>query len=93
MDKDEFAVYQKKRLKEDGIFWFWFIDYTTKGRAAMLKKDNWKYCYYVGDREELYNLKDDPWEITNLANNKCYGSCKENLKNRLFDWLLTEPMK
>ncbi len=91
MSKEEFRVYQKERLKKDGIFWF--IDYTTRGRAAMLKKGNWKYCYYVGDREELYNLKDDPWEMINLANNKLYRNQKEELKNHLLDWILTEPMK
>jgi uncharacterized sulfatase len=37
--------------------------------------------------EELYNLKEDPYEQNNLAKNDQYDSIKSQLKNRLFEWM------
>jgi choline-sulfatase len=65
MPLGELNEYAKKRKAKDGASWF--LDYTTKGRSAMLLENDWKYCRYVGDREELYHLKKDPLELENLA--------------------------
>lgn len=83
---DEYPAYNKKREKEDGIFWF--TEYTTKGRSAMVRKDGWKYCFYTGDMEELYDLNLDPLELENRANDPACASRKSDLKNRLMEWLL-----
>jgi arylsulfatase A-like enzyme len=72
---------------------WWFIGYTTKGRMAMIRKDGWKYCYYTGDLNELYDLENDPFEKKNLANNPNYRSKHDELKNELMEWLLNEPVK
>jgi len=32
-----------------------------------IRTRNWKYCFYEDCSEELFNLKDDPYEMNNLA--------------------------
>ena len=43
--------------------------YATGSISAsyMLRKGDFKYIYYLGYGSELYNLKEDPEEINNLA--------------------------
>jgi len=83
---DEYDNFSKEQGKRKGLRWF--LDYTCNGRCAMIKKDHFKYCYYVGDKEELYNLNEDPLEVENLANNENCEKIKLDLKNRLFNWSL-----
>ncbi len=91
MPREDYAAYNEMRTKEDG--WFWFIEYTTRGRAAMIRKDGWKYCRYVGDLEEVYNLEEDPMEQRNLANEPGFAQQKDRLKGQLLDWLLMLPLQ
>jgi arylsulfatase A-like enzyme len=72
--------------------WFWFVDYTTRGRAAMLKDEHYKYCYYAGGEEELYHHAADPLEVHNRAADPVLLPHKERLRRRLMDRLLTEPL-
>lgn len=88
---EEFPAYSSRRREEDGVFWF--VEYTTRGRSAMIRKDGWKYCYYTGDREELYHIEDDPSEINNLASVEKHAEIKDKLKSELLEWSLTEPQK
>ena len=81
MQKNEYDEYNKKRSAED---MFWFIEYTTRGRCASIKKDGWKYCYYNGDLEELYHVAADPNEINNLASFPEYSKRKKSLQKELF---------
>ena len=81
IDKADYQAYNRKRAAED---MFWFIEYTTRGRCASIKKDGWKYCYYNGDMEELYHIAADPLELNNLATLSEYKDRKEVLKKELF---------
>ena len=56
----------------------------TKNAKYMIREGDWKYCHYVGDTPELYNLKDDPDELKNLAGNM-KGKMDE-MRGKLFDW-------
>lgn len=78
MSKEEFEPYRKKRIEEDGTSWF--LDYTVRGRSAMVKKDGWKYCFYTNDREELYNCNEDPLELENLAIRKEYADKLQEMR-------------
>lgn len=86
---EKYEKVNKARTDTDG--WQWFIDYTTKGRSAMVRANGWKYCFNSGDMEELYNLKNDPIEIHNLAKDPAYSAKKDELKSQLMTWLLVEP--
>ncbi len=85
----EYAAYNRRRVASDGVFWF--CDYTTPGRAAMIRRDSWKYCFYTGDKEELYDLATDPFELRNVADDNRHAARKELMKSALLAWALTEP--
>ena len=78
--KANYPAYNKKRSVDD---MFWFIEYTTRGRCAMIREDGWKYCFYNGDIEELYHFAADPLELTNLAANPEQQARKAEMKRKL----------
>ncbi|MGI5946634.1 MAG: sulfatase-like hydrolase/transferase [Lachnospiraceae bacterium] len=41
--------------------------------------------FYADDY--LYDLKEDPWQLNNVAANPAYQTEKEDLRNRLLDWI------
>ncbi len=54
---------------------------------------DWKYNYYVsGAFEELYDRKNDPGEINNLAGIAKYANIKQHLRETLLDWLGKEKI-
>ncbi len=85
----DFEAENNRRSAEIG--WQWFVDYTTNGHSAMIKKDGWKYCFNHSDMEELYHTEVDPHELNNLADDGGCYKIKETLKNKLMEWLLVEP--
>ena len=46
-----------------------YSEFSMGGQAEkyMVRSGDWKYCYYMGDTPELYNLREDPKEMKNLA--------------------------
>ena len=55
-------------------------------RGCMARWKQWKYCWYVGDHEELYNLVDDPGEEVNLAGLEDVQEVHQRLRSELLDW-------
>jgi len=55
-------------------------------RGCMARWKQWKYCWYVGDHEELYNLDDDPSEEVNLAGREDVREIHQRLRSALLDW-------
>jgi len=54
-----------------------FSEYHAVGAvsgAFMLRKGRWKYNHYVGFAPELFDLKDDPEELVNLADDPAFAS-------------------
>jgi arylsulfatase A-like enzyme len=47
-------------------------------------KKYWQWSFDKRPQEELYQIKDDPEFMNNLAENKTYEELKERLKNQLF---------
>jgi len=56
-----------------------FIPYMDRGSYAVVNM-NWRYIQYNDNTEELYNVKDDPNEWDNLANDKKYRQIMDEMK-------------
>lgn len=57
--------------------------------AKMVRTERWKYCYYVGNGSELYDLAEDPEEMHNLADDPEYAETVRDLRGAILDWLIT----
>jgi len=57
--------------------------------AKMVRTRRWKYVYYPEGFEELYDLKADPNEMENLADDTEYREQIYEMKDRLLHWLTT----
>ena len=60
--------------------------------AFMIRKDKWKYIYYVGFEPELFNLAKDPEETNDLSQNKDYKDILNELKFDLYQICNPEEM-
>ena len=65
-----------------------FAEYNLRTRSAkyMIRFDDYKYTFWTHDMPELYNLRTDPKEMTNLALDPQFRSTVERLKGELFAW-------
>jgi arylsulfatase A-like enzyme len=64
-------------LVESGTFFL--------SRGRMVRTPEWKYAHYVDDTPELYDLRQDPWELENLAGRPAYREQEERLRRRLLE--------
>jgi arylsulfatase A-like enzyme len=64
-----------------------FIEFNgNSGRGfeqRCLVRGDWKYIYTKGDRDELYNLKDDADETRNVAGDAAFETTRLELRGRL----------
>lgn len=62
----------------------------AEGRRKMVRTREWKYVHDpMGDRDELYDLTRDPWELNNLIDDPVYRDLIAELRLKLLDWSLT----
>jgi choline-sulfatase len=52
----------------------------------MIRRGDYKYNYYVNDIAELYDLRNDPSEMDNLALRPTHRAKVEEMKSQLFAW-------
>lgn len=52
----------------------------------MIRSREWKYVWYADGFEELYDLRSDPHEFTNLAALAEHHGAKGEMKMRLLEW-------
>jgi choline-sulfatase len=64
-----------------------FSEYHAMGAVTgvfMIRQDRYKYVYYVGYRPQLFDLKEDPNELNDLADNPAYqdilAACERELR-------------
>ena len=65
-----------------------FSEYNLGNPRAkyMIRRGEWKYNYYTHDIAELFNLREDPDEMHNLALAPQYKAKVEELKAQIFGW-------
>lgn len=65
-----------------------FAEYSLGNDNAkyMIRDGDYKYTYWVHDMPELYDLRSDPQEMHNLANQPKYRATVARLQKRLFEW-------
>ena len=57
--------------------------------AKMVRTNRWKYSYYVGHGDELYDIIDDSGETRNLAADSDHQPIVRQLRDALLEWLIT----
>lgn len=67
---------------KNAIFQSWRDKAVHSERAALLV-----HRYEHRPEEELYAVKDDPYEMRNLADNPDFAAIKQDLKTRLKNWM------
>jgi arylsulfatase A-like enzyme len=56
----------------------------------MVRTTEWKYVTDpLGDLDELYDLRADPWELTNRAADPAFAATIADLRRLLLEWALT----
>jgi arylsulfatase A-like enzyme len=76
----------KKPVRKD-IFCSWNGNQFGQFSQRMVFDGKWKYIWNATDRDELYNLEDDPFELENLASNSS-SSCEISImRKRLLEWM------
>jgi len=59
----------------------------AEGRRKMVRTREWKYVHDpMGDRDELYGLVRDPWELENVIDDPDLGDVVVEMRLRLLDW-------
>src|SRR3954451_21852510 len=53
---------------------------------TLVSRDGWKLCLRDKDSNELYNLKDDPFETHNLHSDAQYASVVSRLASDIYRW-------
>ncbi len=62
----------------------------AEGRRAMIRTRNWKYVRDpMGDIDELYDLRSDPWELENKAGDPSYADVQHRLAIMLADFAIS----
>jgi arylsulfatase len=67
----------------------------AEGRRKMVRTRDWKYVHDpMGDRDELYDLQRDPWELQNVVDEQGNKEILAALRLSLLDWsIATEDSK
>ena len=61
----------------------------AEGRRKMVRTKNWKFVHDpMGDKDELYDLENDPWEHYNLAEKENYSDKVLEMKSHLLNWMI-----
>ncbi len=65
-----------------------FAEYAlrTPNAKYLIRDGDYKYTYWSHDIPELYDLRNDPGELKNLASEAAHASTVERLKSKLFSW-------
>jgi len=58
----------------------------TEPVRTVITPDGWKLNYRRSSEHELYNIANDPYEMTNVAATGTHNDLIKDLSNRIFEW-------
>lgn len=90
LNRETYDETNRENIREQGHFWFG--KELQRGRCNMIRKKGWKYCFHTNDKDELYNLIEDPYEMNNLIDDPQHRTELWDLKDQLIEWLSNEPL-
>lgn len=70
------------------------VEYHGMGSATgafMIRNGKYKYVYYVGYPSQLFDLREDPEELTDLATNPAYEAVVADCRTKL--WQICNPLE
>jgi len=80
------------RRKRQNIYWprisAQTSDHRAHGKAVMVRSRRWKYVRRLYERDELYDLRSDPQELTNVIDDAGHADIVADLSARMLDWFL-----
>jgi arylsulfatase A-like enzyme len=53
----------------------------------MLQTDRYKYIFHTNDISELYDHKNDPYELNNCAEDESYAEVVKEMCNKMVEWM------
>ena len=56
-------------------------------RAYMVRTERWKYILYEGYRPQLFDMKNDPFEVNDLGETADCEAVRREMHERLFRWM------
>ena len=61
----------------------------------MVRTDRYKFVYNTPDRDELYDLVDDPHELRNVVDHPAYRDVRREMGDRLLEWMdrVDDPLR
>lgn len=67
--------------------WTGRFPHSHGGRRKMVRTRDWKYVHDpMGDKDELYDLRKDPWELDNRIDDPTTRGVIDGLARHLLDW-------
>ncbi len=89
-DLENLPVPYGRRALMDSLEWR-----EAEGRRKMVRTRQWKYVHDpMGDKDELYDLINDTWELENAMDRPANEGATQDLRHKLLDWsILTEDSK
>lgn len=84
--KDNTSAWQRDKVFYE---YYWEQAFPQTPTTFAVRTDRYKYIYYTGvwDINELYDLRNDPYEMNNLIRDTAYRKTGTLLKAELFNWL------
>ena len=55
-------------------------------KATMIRSADYKYVKRLYERDELYDLQNDPWELHNVIDDPAYSDVRIELKEAMLEW-------
>ena len=75
-------VISGQRTAQDDVF----IEWNTEPRIRTVVSDGWKLCLTKEDKCQLFNLRDDPGETTNLFDSRRHAEVISRLTAKIHKW-------